>query len=177
MLALLLTYLPDEYHQEFSEIYEKYRPTVRHIAFLHLGKKQDIEDSVQNTFEYIAKKYDEIREKDEEALKGYICAAAKGFAISCYRKRQNDENNSCAYMDTLTEKVSDETFDFFNNIDLQKALEQLKPEEQNIIELKFVYGMSSKDIGAVYGITPSNARKRLERAKAKVKKIIEKNAK
>lgn len=173
MLSLLLAYIPDEDHQQFTEIYYKYRPLVRYIAYERLKKRQDIEDSVQETFYYIAKKFDTIKHKDDEAMKGYICAAARGFAITFYRKRQSIENKTYAYVDTLTERVTDNSFEIFNRLDLEKAMAKLSEEEQSIVELKFFYGMSSKEVAEIHGLTPANARKKLERIKAKLRKDLE----
>lgn len=173
MLPLLLSYLPDEDHQQFTEVYYKYRSLVRLITFERLHKRQDVEDSMQETFLYIAKKFDTIKHKDDEAMKGYICAAARGFATSYYRKRQSVEKRTYAYVDTLTERVTDNSFDIFNRIDIEKAMEKLSDEEQSIVELKFVYGLSSKEVADIHGMTPANARKKLERIKAKMKKSLE----
>lgn len=174
MLSLLLAYLPDEDHQQFTEVYNKYRPIVRYIAYERLKKRQDIEDSVQETFLYIAKKFGEIKHKDDEAMKGYICAAARGFAITYYRKRESMNKKTYAYVDTITKKVTDNSFEFVNRLDLEKAMEKLNEEERSIVELKFVYGMSSQEVAEIHGLSPANARKKLERIKVKLKKELEK---
>lgn len=169
MLSLLLLYIPKEYHVEFTELYNQYRNLVSHIAFTHLGKKQDVEDSVQETFIVIGKNFDEVKLKDEKQLRGYICLVAHSVAISAYRKRQKEENRTCGYLDNKIEKVTDESFDMFSVVDIQNAMAKLTEEERDILQFKFVEDKSSKEIGKILGISDTYARKKLERAKIRLR--------
>ncbi len=172
MLELLLVYVPNEDHPLFTEIYDKYRYLARYISYLHLQKKQDIEDNVQETFLIVAKNFDEVKLKDEEELKGYICLVAQRSAISAYRKRQKLENRSAVYMDTITDKVTDDTFDMFNTLDIRKAMDKLNEEERVILQYRFVEELSGKEIGQILGISDTYARKKVERAKIKLRDIL-----
>lgn len=172
MLELLLMHVPDEDHPLYTEIYEKYCYLARYISYLHLKKKQDIEDNVQETFLIVGKNFDEVKLKDEESLKGYICLVAQRSAISAYRKRQKLENRTVAYVDTMTDKITDDTFDVFNTLDIRRAMDKLNEEERVILQYKFVQELSSKEIGQILGISDAYARKKVERAKVKLRDIL-----
>lgn len=172
MLELLLLYVPAEDHLQFTEIYEKYCHLARYVSYLHLRKTQDIEDNVQETFLIVAKNFDEVKLKDEKDLRGYIGLVAQRSAISAYRKRQRDENRTCGYVDTMTEKITDETFDMFNTFDIRKALDKLPEMDRLVLQYKIGEDMPSKEIAQILGISDSNVRKRVERAKIKLRDIL-----
>lgn len=169
MLSLLLLEIPKEYHVEFTALYYEYCDRVSDIAYSHLGRKQDVEDCVQEAFIIIGKNFDEVKRKDEKQLRGYICLVAHSVAISYYRKRQKEENRTCGYVENMTEKVTDDSFNMFSIIDIQTAMAKLTEEERDILQFKFVEDKSSKEIGKILGISDTYARKKLERAKIRLK--------
>lgn len=172
MLSLLLMMVPGEDHEQFTAMYYQYRNLVNHIVYNNLKHREDTDDCFQDIFEHFTRHFDEMKLKDEETLKGYICLVAKNMSISFYRRRQGIENKTFGYIDNMTEHVRDDSFDIYNKIDVENAMAKLTDEEENIIQMKCVYGMSSKEIGNVLGITDVNARKRFERAKKKLMKYL-----
>lgn len=174
MLNLLLMMVPVEDHEKFTEMYYEYRNLVNHIVYKHLQHRQDTDDCFQDVFEHFAQHFDEMKLKDEETLKGYIALVSKNMAISFYRRRQGIENKSCGYVDNMTEHIRDDSFDIYNKIDVENAMAKLTEEEDNIIQMKCVYDMTSKEMGNILGITDVYARKKYERAKNKLIKILNK---
>ncbi len=174
MLELLLPYVPAEDREQFSEMYYKYRDLVNLIVYSHLKHKEDTEDCIQEIFTYFTQYFDDIRLKDEETLKGYICIVSKALAITFYRKRQNIDNKRSGYFEKMKERINDEAFNIYSAVDLEKAMAQLTEEEDFIIQMKCVYGMTSKEMGEALGISDTYARKKYERAKKKLIKILNK---
>lgn len=65
-------------------------------------------------------------------------------------------------------------FDNIETVELSSAIESVLSEEEKIyIYLKYVYGYKSAEIAEIYNVTDISVRKKLERAKAKLKKYFE----
>ena len=69
-------------------------------------------------------------------------------------------------------EIDDSVFDVYDIVDVQRGLEQLPTEMKNILELKLVYGLESKEIAAIYGISNDNARKKVQRGKRALMKFL-----
>ena len=69
-------------------------------------------------------------------------------------------------------EIDDSVFDVYDIVDVQRGLEQLPTEMKNILELKLVYGLESKEIAAIYGISNDNARKKVQRGKKALMKFL-----
>lgn len=64
-------------------------------------------------------------------------------------------------------------FDNIETVELSSAIESVLSEEEKIyIYLKYVYGYKSAEIAEIYNVTDISVRKKLERAKAKLKNIL-----
>lgn len=180
MLEMLLMLVDtEEDKKKFSEVYDAYHNLIYHISYEHLNDIEESEDSQQDALLYIAKTFDKIKDRTDPEIKCYICAVARGFAINHFNRNKKYERNlididvaGLKYIDEMDEIE----FDIFDKIDIQRAIKKLPPEQANIIELKFVYGLSSQEVGTIYGIKDTYARKKLERAKKALRKIVEAEA-
>ena len=134
------------------------------LYWISYGKTQscqDAEECVQETFFYVAKHFEKIGDVNSSQTKGYLATIVTGFSIDVYNKSKkygfiDIENNN---MET---------------VELSSAIESVLSEEEKIyIYLKYVYGYKSAEIAEIYNVTDISVRKKLERAKAKLKKYFE----
>ena len=171
MLGICLALIDSEEDKEFfTEIYNKYHDLVMYIAMERLHNKFVAEESVQDTFLYVAKNFERI--KNARNIKAYLCEAAKGIAINCYTKEKK-------YMDDISdddlyfiEDVDDSFFDTVDVIDLKNAMQKLSEEDRTFLELAYAYNMQSKDIAELYGLKDTNVRKKIERSKKKLRNLL-----
>lgn len=174
MLELCLLLIDTEEERErFSEIYNEYNKLVYYIAYEKLHTKELAEECVQETYIYIAKNFAKFLSDDKEKLKSHIATVAKGKAISIYRKEFK-------YMYDLSEteteaftEIQDSAFDIADVVALRSAMEKLSDEENNLLQLKYVYDMRSAEIAKLYNISDTSVRKKIQRVKEKLMNMID----
>ena len=86
MIAFLALIDSDENKTTFLHLYNKYCRLIYTIAYEKLSSHEAAEDTVQDTFLYIAKRMDALDFSNEGRTKNYLATVARGFAISRYNK-------------------------------------------------------------------------------------------
>ena len=137
--------------------------------FISLKRLHDFhlaEENCQEVFFSLAKNFDKVGEIDSPETKGYVYTVANGLAINKFNKevvRQPKKEKILFLTD-----ISDETFDLYNETEIKNAVEALTDEEKSYLRLKYLYGYTSKEIGEMYGESPSNVRRKLQIIKKKL---------
>lgn len=140
MLNMFLTLLDTQEDKEkFTYLYDTYKNLMYWIAIKKTNCIEDAEECVQDTFFYAAKHFDRIGEVDSKRTKCYLSTIVSGFAIDIYNKSINE---STAEFNQEIENDSDG--DTFNEFD-------------------------SVEIADIYGVNDTYVRKRIQRAKKKLK--------
>lgn len=171
MIGLFLNLLDTQSEKDkFIKLYDKYKNMLYWISYGKTQSCQDAEECVQETFFYVAKHFEKIGDVNSSQTKGYLATIVTGFSIDVYNKSKkygliDIENNNMA------ENLS--YFDNIETVELSSAIESVLSEEEKIyIYLKYVYGYKSAEIAEIYNVTDISVRKKLERAKAKLKNIL-----
>lgn len=155
--------------EKFNLLYEKYKNLLYYIAVCRTHSNEAAEDCVQETFFHIAKHFDKIDKVESDKTKGYLATVVTGFAIDYYNK-ENKLNQIST--DESTTDLS--YFESYDTIEIFSAIDKvLSEEEKNYLYLKYVYGYKSSEIAEMYSLSDTLARKKIERAKAKLKKYYE----
>ena len=172
MIGLFLNLLDTQSEKDkFIKLYDKYKNMLYWISYGKTQSCQDAEDCVAETFFYVAKHFEKIGDVNSSQTKGYLATIVTGFSIDVYNKSKkygfiDIENNNMA------ENLS--CFDNIETVELSSAIESVLSEEEKIyIYLKYAYGYKSAEIAEIYNVTDISVRKKLERAKAKLKKYFE----
>ena len=159
MIGLFLNLLDTQSEKDkFANLYDKYKNLLYWISYGKTKSSQDAEECVQETFFYVAKHFEKIGDVNSSKTKGYLATIVTGFSIDIY----NNMTQNLSYFDNI------ETFE------LSCAIENVLSEEEKIyVYLKYVYGYKSTEIAEIYNVTDISVRKKIERAKAKLKKYFE----
>lgn len=166
MLELCLLLIDNEQDKAlFKKIYDEYNSLVFYIAKSHLDNHSLAEEATQEAFLYIAKNFESFKGENKN-LKGYIATVAKGTAISYYRKERRHLYN-LNYDDVENQYDATESLelDALDIVALNQAMEILPENIRNMMELAYVYGMTSAQIGELYKISAVNVRQKINRAK------------
>lgn len=139
---------------------------IRHVLrrrFLALGMSaDDTEDLVQ---ECAAMVFSAIREFDADKgtldawLSGYARNVARTWWRTTYARRQGEAN-----IDLIPEIPEETARDLIGAGSLEAALSELSPIDQELLQMRFGFGLSFDEIAQMANITPVNARKRVSRA-------------
>lgn len=145
-----------------QEVYQQYFERVYKTVFYILKNEEMAKDATQETFIKAFKKLYQIR--DCSKLEAWITTIATRTAIDIYNK--NKKTKTIEYID-------DEYGVFINNqgiekVDLETYLNQLNPEHQQILVLKYLEDLSEKEIAKFLKVKLGTVKSRLSRAKKRL---------
>ena len=169
MLDMFLTLLDtQEDREKFTYLYDTYKNLMYWIAIKKTNCIEDAEECVQDTFFYATKHFDRIGEVDSKRTKCYLSTIVSGFAINIYNKSINE---STAEFNQEIENDSDgDAFNEFDSVEISVMIDKILCEQDKILlYLKYVYGYKSVEIADIYGVNDTYVRKRIQRAKKKLK--------
>ena len=156
----------------FRTLYDRYHQRLFRFALvLGRGDESLAQDLVQSVFLTAAKK---LRRADSEAhLWNWLARVARQQSVKTWRKRQRDP--AMANTEALSEDVSAsaEPDSFLEEV-LDAALKMMEAEEQQLIQVFYFDRLSQKEIAEQLGTTPKAVSSRLERAREKLRLLINK---
>lgn len=151
----------------FTEVYNRYAPRLHAYCLRTLGDKQVAEDIFQETF---IKFYDKVKsDYNKGSINGFLITIARNLCLN--HKRNLKPNINFDEYDKILKA---------ENIEDKKELTTLITQSLDILEfnlkeplvLRMYEGLSYKEIAEICQISVENARKRVSRAKQKMKEIL-----
>lgn len=136
------------------------------LAFVMLRNEEDAKDAVQET---LYRAYDHISAlKDPKKFKPWIMKILTNTAYEMLRKRKYTE---CIdeYIDILPDSTP---IDASTKISLWESVQSLDINYRNIVVLYYYENLPIKEIAKILDITPEAVKKRLSRARMKLKQIL-----
>lgn len=149
-------------------IVEQYTGLIWSVAAQHLRNPEDIKECVNDTFIDFYRSIDKF-DPEKGTLPAFLATIARRRAISRYRHDQIRET------DALSEDISSESDDFERldiKIDLEKAMSALKPEDAEIIRMKYYEGMTVKEIADSLNLPYETVKKRHLRSLSKMRLLL-----
>lgn len=155
----------------FEEAYQQYGEAI--YRFLYWQTKDLIlsQDLTSATFERAWRARDSFKGGSVQA---WLYRIARNLLTDHWRKKKE------LFMDDipgLTERLEDKSksYDFDQEkllLEMSKALDQLSAELRAIVVLRFIEGMSAKEVGEILNISEGNVRIMQFRALHKMRKLI-----
>lgn len=149
-------------------IVEQYTGLVWKIIGFYLQNPEDIRDCVQDTFvEFYEKRRQFSPAKG--TLSAYIGVIAKNRAISCYRR------NKVRMADELSREIAGDGSAYGaleDKIDIERAIAALKPEDTEIIRMKYYRGMTIPEIADAMKLPYETVKKRHHRSIKKMRLLL-----
>ena len=168
MLIYLQMLETENEKDKFSELYIKYKDLMYVIAFRVLNNQADAEDAVHQSFLKNIDNLDKIGSIESPKTKSFVAVICERTAIDILRKRNKIIEIS---FDDLSEKVSE---DSPLQDQLGEIILHLNPTYREVLFLHYHDGYSEKETAKILGISYSNVRKIIERAKKILKEELEK---
>ncbi len=164
----------------FETLVEKYHDLAYVRAFALLLNREDAEETVQESF---ITAYMSLRTLRDRGKFGYwIGGIVRRKSIYFLRKKvKNRENLECLKEDFATQLVEKQKKDssLETQIDdersqiLVKAVLSLPEKYREVVYMKYYRNLSYRDIGRFLGLTKSGVDTRLQRARARLKTLLE----
>ena len=178
MITMMISAIENDFQREFiTQIYKKYYSAMLKKALSFLDNSEDAEELVQEVFEDLIKRVDFVMEVEKTKLPAYLLSAVKFGAYSRNKKQSSwnfsdfesedmellkDENSIPEEIYLKTEAVAE----------LKSALEKIPERYKNLLEFKYILGLSDSEIGAKFGISESAVRSGLTRARRKAYSVM-----
>lgn len=147
--------------EKFIQIYEENKTSIFRIAFSYLRVKEDAQDVLQDTF---LKLYMNPP-KDDSNLFGWLARVTRNNCLDIIKKKKKEKEY---FLKCQEEFHSDK-----KKFDILKYVLKLDEKYSFVIRLYYYGDLSIKDISIALKISESNVKKRLERAREKLKIMIE----
>ena len=154
--------------QGLRQVYEVYAGYIYPIVYGILGTKEHAEDVTSEFFIKLWDKADYY--KPGNGHKGYLATMARNLAVDYLRKYRREEltaavhgmecvregDNGSGIMDGRWKETEDRAVsvedEVIGNMALREALEHLKPEEKQIVDMKVLGGLTFKEIARLLSL-------------------------
>ncbi|RUT73078.1 RNA polymerase sigma factor [Ancylomarina longa] len=155
----------------YSILVDKYKKMAFHVAMQLMGNREDAEEVAQDAF---LKAYQALNSyKGDSKFSTWIYRIIYNTAISRLRKKKlNITSIDDDYAATINIKSTQSTLQNLRSLErkkyLQQALEQLKGEDRLLLTLFYLEENSVEEIITITGLSLSNVKVKLHRARRKL---------
>lgn len=151
-----------------NQVFAQLRPFLMRYFESRLGKREEIDDLVQNTLLRIHKSWLVIREA--ERFMGFVMKAATYELHDLYRGRYDAKE--VRYDTEIHSEPKVETLNEGEAVDIEKLLSLLSDKSRHIIALKNA-GYPYEEIGQIMGISASAVKMQVKRAFDKIRTFLQ----
>ena len=158
-----------ESEDDFAEAYESYSPRIFRFLFWRTRDNELSEDLTSSVFE---KAWRSRASFNGGSVQAWLYKIAHNVLTDHWRKRKDVAVED---MDTIADATEDsaESLDRAMKIQkLEQALRKLPKEMQEIVNLRFIEGLSSKDVAKRLRLSESNVRVIQYRALKRIRKEL-----
>ena len=141
---------------------ERYTGLIWSIVSRHLQNPEDIKECVNETFSIFYFQRDKY-DPQKSSLPVYLAAIARNLAVSRYRKEKSRGRVATSTADRQIALAE-------LRADVERAMKELRPDEADLIRMKYYDGMSIKEIAASLGLPYETVKKRHQRSIGKLRR-------
>ncbi len=159
--------------QHFGALYEKYFDTIFRFVFKRLGGDEAVSgDLTQQTF---MKAMVNIQKYEDRGFpfSSWLFRIAQNEVNLYFRSQKTNKTvdvNENQLKSVLEEMDSSSNMSMENQEKLIQCINNLEPDQMDLIELRFFQEMSFKEIADIYDISEANAKMRIYRLLEKIQK-------
>ena len=162
----------------FAALYDQYVEPIYRFVYLKVSNKEEAEDLTSDIFlrawDYLIKE----EERMVDNFRALIYAMARNRIVDLYRERARrkewlitvGQSEEQLAMLSAKGEPAVEGEEVMNQ--LLPKIQQLKQEYQDVIHLKYIEGLSTRQTAKVLGKSSTNVRVTLHRALKKLKELI-----
>lgn len=157
----------------FTELYNTYVDAIFRFCYFKTGNREVAKDISQDVFMKFLK---HLEREEVRNPKSFIYAIAHNTIIDYWRKSKSVTENSLpeGFFASLVDANNTENA---HATDLLSLLDKLSPSDQEVINLRFIEDMSSRDMAEVLNERENTVLVRINRAKERLKNLLEKQGK
>jgi RNA polymerase sigma-70 factor (ECF subfamily) len=151
----------------FAQLVATYHADMARVAFVACGDRDLAEDAVQSAWLVAWRKLHSLRDPDR--VRPWLLSVTANEARQIVRRRRGPviEIDVGAAGDPRGDPS-----DGIERLDLRRALAHLSPDDRTLLAMHYLVDLSSDELGAAVGTSPSTARTRLSRAVDRLRKEL-----
>jgi len=162
----------------FSFIYERYSRKILKTCMNFIKDRQRAEDAMQDIFLRVLNYLEAFSHKAKFST--WLYTVTRNYCIDYIKAEKRRYAVSLESQYHLSEEPKEVTPNktqspFFKIESLIKVMDHIRPDEKEMILLKYIDNCSIKQIMSTYNLSESATKMRIKRAKEKVKNIYHKN--
>lgn len=177
MLAIYLGMIDtDEEKITFEDLYHTYKGKMFSLAYGILKNHHNAEEAVSNAFFTAARNFKTIASLTALQQGAYLKITVKNAAIDIYRKEKNQNSTPLEEIENfgdVSDDISDEVLSEMNYNRVVEAIRSLPENYAEPLYLFHVQDMSINGIANTLCISEETVKKRLQRARQKLRTILE----
>ena len=154
----------------FEKLYEKYKIELMRYAMSLTKNHYDAEDLCQETWLVVAKRFDSLKNLDEDSIKAYIVKIMKNTYFDYLRKKTKNEeyiaSDSVDFIDSKNLSLDAILLDICmrETVDtISKCINALDEKYRDVLDFYYFKQSSSREIAEFLHIDVRTVRKRVER--------------
>ncbi|MDB6027088.1 MAG: polymerase, sigma-24 subunit, subfamily [Verrucomicrobiales bacterium] len=171
-IALLREYVELGSEDAFAVLVARHINKVYSVALRHTGNPHQAQEITQVVFVILARKARSLGKR--VILEGWLYQTARLTALASVRselRRAHREQE--AYMQSVSNETESDPWPQIAPL-LDTAIASLNETDRHAVVLRFIYGKSTKEVGAVLGVNEGATRLRLHRAMEKLRRFFDK---
>lgn len=181
MITMMISAIENDFQREFMEkLYEKYYRTMLKKAESLVSNPDDAEELIQDIFSDLITRIDVVMAVEQKKLPAYLFSAVKFSVFNRYKtQKRTGEHTAFDSENEEIELLRDENAlpeELFIQkeavAELRAALEKIPEKYKNVLEFKYILGLSDSEIGAKFGISENAVRSCLMRARRKAYSVM-----
>lgn len=160
---------------------EQYTGLIWHIISAHLNNPEDIRECVSETFSQFYFRREKYNPQ-KASLSLYLAAIARRIAVSRYRKEKRyhsglqTRHSSGSPEISVSESICASEHREYSRAelkaDLEQAMKELRPDELEIIRMKYYDSMTIREIAASLNLPYETVKKRHHRSLGKLRRTL-----
>jgi len=161
----------------FGLLYDKYQPRLFRFIFLKVSQREEAEDLTHQVFLSAWQNIETFQDQGFP-LSSWLYKIARNKVIDYYRTRKNITSIDDAPDEILVLSTDSGQGELETKMDIEtvyKALQKLPSDYQEIILMRFVEGLSPKEVSEITGKNHGAVRVLQFRALRQLKKVLENN--
>ena len=158
-----------------KQLFETHEQPMFKIAVKILNNKSDAEDALQDAFLWIIDNVEKIYSLSYNEQVFYFTCIIEHSAIDLLRKKKRrlakdiDKLEICG-----SYSIEDDVLNKITVEEIEDVLDELSERERSLLHFQLFKEMSCEEIGNILGLSETNVRVSIHRAKKRLRKILKK---